>query len=168
MGLFFLGLLSISHRSNNSLQITNNQVNAESWNGVNARSITHGSTQKGIHSDIKGNEVGDNDFLRKQDLHVNAESTQKGNPANDNDFLRQHRDLTTGYVHYGFGYDSDGDDYKVVRMEQLVKEGGGGGVFGCEHEAKVYSLKNDKWKNMEGLPTRLFDIRGKWLKITMF
>ncbi|KAF9679380.1 hypothetical protein SADUNF_Sadunf06G0009100 [Salix dunnii] len=54
------------------------------------------------------------------------------------------RDLTTGYVHYGFGYDSDGDDYKVVRTEQLVKEGGGGGVFGYEYEAKVYSLQNDK------------------------
>jgi hypothetical protein len=52
------------------------------------------------------------------------------------------RDLTTGYVYYGFGYDSYGDDYKVVRMAQFVNEdGGGGGGFGCEYEVKVYSLK---------------------------
>jgi hypothetical protein len=50
--------------------------------------------------------------------------------------------LTTGYVYYGFGYDSYGDDYKVVRMAQFVNEdGGGGGGFGCEYEVKVYSLK---------------------------
>ncbi|KAL3587299.1 hypothetical protein D5086_014166 [Populus alba] len=72
------------------------------------------------------------------------------------------RDLTTGYVYYGFGYDSYGDDYKVVRMAQFVREdgsgdggGGGGGGFGCEYEVKVYRLKNDKWKKIEGLPIRL-------------
>ncbi|KAL9398029.1 hypothetical protein Peur_006990 [Populus x canadensis] len=67
------------------------------------------------------------------------------------------RDMTTGYVYYGFGYDSYGDDYKVVRMAQFVREdgGGNGGGWGCEYEVKVYSLKNDKWKKIEGLPIRL-------------
>ena len=54
------------------MQITNNHVNAESWSDVNAE-----STQKRIHSDIKGNVVGDSDSLRKQNLHVNDNSTQK-------------------------------------------------------------------------------------------
>ncbi|XP_011043922.1 PREDICTED: F-box protein CPR30-like isoform X2 [Populus euphratica] len=44
-------------------------------------------------------------------------------------------------------------------MAQFVREDdggdGGGGGFGCEYEVKVYSLKNDKWKKIEGLPIRL-------------
>ncbi|CAK7345022.1 unnamed protein product [Dovyalis caffra] len=46
-------------------------------------------------------------------------------------------------------------------MAQFVREDGGGGGgngaggFGCEYEVKVYILKNDKWKKIEGLPTRL-------------
>lgn len=72
------------------------------------------------------------------------------------------RDLITGYVYYGFGYDSVGDDYKGVRMAQFVREdegggggggyGDGGGGLGCEYEVRVYSLKNDKWKKIEDLP----------------
>jgi len=67
------------------------------------------------------------------------------------------RDMTTRCVYYGFGYDSYGDDYKVVRMAQFVRENGGGDAsgLGCEYEVKVYSLKNDKWKKIEGLPIRL-------------
>ncbi|KAL3587301.1 hypothetical protein D5086_014168 [Populus alba] len=69
------------------------------------------------------------------------------------------RDLTAGYVYYGLDYDSYGDDYKVVRLAQFVREDGGGdgggGGFGCEYEVKVYSLKNDKSKKIESLPIRL-------------
>ncbi|KAJ6304504.1 hypothetical protein OIU77_018213 [Salix suchowensis] len=73
------------------------------------------------------------------------------------------RDWIAGYVYYGFGYDSVGDDYKVVRMAQFIREDDGGvggdgdGVGGldCEYDVKVYSLKNDKWKKIEDLPIRL-------------
>uniref|UniRef100_A0A6N2K1P3 F-box domain-containing protein n=1 Tax=Salix viminalis TaxID=40686 RepID=A0A6N2K1P3_SALVM len=73
------------------------------------------------------------------------------------------RDWIAGYVYYGFGYDSVGDDYKVVRMAQFIREdddgvgGDGDGVGGldCEYDVKVYSLKNDKWKKIEDLPIRL-------------
>ncbi|WCJ28137.1 F-box protein CPR1 [Euphorbia peplus] len=59
--------------------------------------------------------------------------------------------MKTGYVFYGFGYDSVNEDYKLVRMATFV------GDDDCEfiqhdYEVKVYSLKNDKWKKIKGLP----------------
>lgn len=58
------GLQQINN-SGNGLQITN--VNAELW------SIKNGYT----HRDIKGNMVGDNGSLRKQNIHANDSATQE-------------------------------------------------------------------------------------------
>ncbi|KAH7843924.1 hypothetical protein Vadar_022450 [Vaccinium darrowii] len=50
---------------------------------------------------------------------------------------------------YGFGYDSFNDDYKVIRV----------GFAKGPTEVKVYSLKTDSWRRIEGFPSNLIIFR---------
>ena len=55
---------------------------------------------------------------------------------------------------FGFGYDSQNDDYKVFgSLQDGPKKTG---FFTLDGEAQVYSLKNDTWKNVECMPYRIF------------
>ncbi|XP_065852782.1 F-box protein CPR1-like [Euphorbia lathyris] len=60
--------------------------------------------------------------------------------------------LKTGYVFYGFGYDSVNEDYKLIRMATFVGDDDGCEFIQYDYEVKVYSLKNDSWKKIKGLP----------------
>ncbi|KAJ8759716.1 hypothetical protein K2173_009817 [Erythroxylum novogranatense] len=60
--------------------------------------------------------------------------------------------LRTGYVFYGFGYDSVHDDYKVVRMATFVEGDEALDVFDFDYDVKVYSLKSDSWRRVKDLP----------------
>ncbi|XP_050365992.1 F-box protein CPR1-like [Argentina anserina] len=50
-----------------------------------------------------------------------------------------------GKRYYGFGYDSTDDDYKLVRVVVF-------GFDGVSSEVKIYSLKSNSWKKIQGLP----------------
>ncbi|KDP32919.1 hypothetical protein JCGZ_13700 [Jatropha curcas] len=63
-----------------------------------------------------------------------------------------HRALKTGYVFYGFGYDSSNEDYKLIRMATFSGDDDGCEVFDYDYEVKIYSLKNDSWKRINDLP----------------
>ncbi|KAJ4822580.1 hypothetical protein Tsubulata_018839 [Turnera subulata] len=60
--------------------------------------------------------------------------------------------VKTGYVFYGFGYDSVSDDYKLLRMAHLVVEDDEDDVCHYGYQVSVYSLRTDSWKRIEGLP----------------
>ncbi|XP_050213683.1 F-box protein CPR1 [Mercurialis annua] len=65
------------------------------------------------------------------------------------------RNAKAGYVFYGFAYDSVNEDYKLVRMATFVAEDERCESFDYEYEVKVYSLRNDSWKIIKGLPNYL-------------
>ncbi|CAK9164257.1 unnamed protein product [Ilex paraguariensis] len=52
------------------------------------------------------------------------------------------------YMSYGFGYDSNLDDYKVVRIVQFYYEE----CDSFSSEVKVYSLKSNSWRTVQQLP----------------
>ncbi|PIN07849.1 hypothetical protein CDL12_19582 [Handroanthus impetiginosus] len=60
---------------------------------------------------------------------------------------------------YGFGYDSRNDDYKVVRVVEFRNE--------ITHrwkysETRIYGLKSNCWRKIEGFPYPLPFLRGHW------
>ncbi|XP_056699864.1 F-box protein CPR1-like [Spinacia oleracea] len=55
--------------------------------------------------------------------------------------------LKEGSILFGFGYDSKSDDYKVLRLVQGFKFD-----KSCCNEAHVYSLNNNSWKAVQGMP----------------
>ncbi|KAJ9185126.1 hypothetical protein P3X46_004789 [Hevea brasiliensis] len=65
------------------------------------------------------------------------------------------RYLKTGYVFYGFGYDSINEDYKLVRMVTFVGDDDRCESFDYDYEVKIYSLKSESWKRIKGLPKYL-------------
>ncbi|CAA0396128.1 unnamed protein product [Arabidopsis thaliana] len=68
------------------------------------------------------------------------------------------RDITREYVFYGLGYDSVGDDFKVVRIVQCkLKEGKKN--FPCPVEVKVFSLKKNSWKRV----CLMFEFQILWI-----
>lgn len=88
-----------------------------------------------------------------------------------NPFSREHKvlpDCSTEYpapfesyskTAYGFGYDSRNDDYKVLRVVEFRHE--------ITHvwmasETKIYGLKSNSWRKLEGFPYPLPFLRGNW------
>ncbi|XP_059631104.1 F-box protein CPR1-like [Cornus florida] len=55
---------------------------------------------------------------------------------------------TCEFIVYGFGYDCVSDDYKLVRMVQFF----GYSVNSFYSEVKVYSLKANSWRRIQGFP----------------
>ncbi|CAO2826905.1 unnamed protein product [Amaranthus hypochondriacus] len=66
----------------------------------------------------------------------------------------RYKEVGDAAIVFGFGYDSQNDDYKVFRS---LQDGPNKmGFFTLDGEAQVYSLKNDTWKNVERMPYRIF------------
>ncbi|XP_042062348.1 F-box protein CPR1-like [Salvia splendens] len=62
-------------------------------------------------------------------------------------------------VAYGFGYDSESDDYKVVRVAEFRHK--------ITHiwmasETKIYSLRSKSWRRIGDFPYALPFLRGNW------
>ncbi|CAL1352151.1 unnamed protein product [Linum trigynum] len=60
--------------------------------------------------------------------------------------------LRTGYVFYGFGYDSLNDDYKLVRMATFVGDENANDTYNYDYEVKVYSFRSNSWKKIMDVP----------------
>ncbi|KAL0321085.1 UNVERIFIED_CONTAM: F-box protein CPR1 [Sesamum radiatum] len=60
---------------------------------------------------------------------------------------------------YGFGYDSVNDDYKVVRIVEFRHKIA---HVWMASETKIYSLKSNSWRRIEGFPYPLPFLRGNW------
>ncbi|CAN1337207.1 F-box protein CPR1 [Linum perenne] len=60
--------------------------------------------------------------------------------------------LRTGYVFYGFGYDSINDDYKLVRMATFVGDEDACDTYNYNYEVKIYSYKSNSWKKIKDVP----------------
>ncbi|CAN0890787.1 F-box protein CPR1 [Linum grandiflorum] len=60
--------------------------------------------------------------------------------------------LRTGYVFYGFGFDSVHDDYKLVRMATFVGDEDACDTYNYNYEVKVYSYRTNSWKKIKEVP----------------
>jgi F-box interacting protein len=49
---------------------------------------------------------------------------------------------------FGFGYDPENEDYKLVRISQFINLGN----EGCVSKVKVYSLRANEWRDSEDMP----------------
>ncbi|XP_047323899.1 F-box/kelch-repeat protein At3g23880-like [Impatiens glandulifera] len=66
------------------------------------------------------------------------------------------------YVVYGFGYDEDTDDYKVVVItSELISF-----EFPLKSDIKVYGLKSDSWRKIEGCPKDLPMINARGIFVS--
>ncbi|CAI0440182.1 unnamed protein product [Linum tenue] len=68
--------------------------------------------------------------------------------------------LRTGYVFYGFGYDSVNDDYKLVRMATFVGDENACDTYNYDYEVKVYSFRSNSWKKIMDVPFYVLHRRG--------
>lgn len=88
----------------------------------------------------------------ERDLALYNPSTRKLKRVPVSEIYPPDRFLKTGYVFYGFGYDSINEDYKLVRMVTFVGDDDRCETFDHDYEVKIYSLKSDSWKKIKGLP----------------
>lgn len=88
----------------------------------------------------------------ERDLALYNPSTRKFKRVPVSEIEPPDRALKTGYVFYGFGYDSVNQDYKLIRMVTFVGEDDGCEYLDYDYEVKIYSLKSNSWKRIKGLP----------------
>ncbi|XP_002532715.3 F-box protein CPR1 [Ricinus communis] len=88
----------------------------------------------------------------ERDLALYNPATRKYKRVPVSEIEPPDRNSKTGYVFYGFGFDSVSEDYRLVRMATFVGEDDRCESFDYEYQVQVYSLKNDSWKRIKGLP----------------
>uniref|UniRef100_A0A2P2MBE0 Uncharacterized protein MANES_09G077400 n=1 Tax=Rhizophora mucronata TaxID=61149 RepID=A0A2P2MBE0_RHIMU len=91
----------------------------------------------------------------ERDLGIYNPATKKFKRLPFSEVVTPGYSLKTGYVYYGFGYDSVHDDYKVVRMATFVAENDDCDISEYDYEVKIYSLRYDSWKRIKDLPFHL-------------